>query len=185
MLRLVEELKKGAQTRGRPYLAAPWPARHERVPHHRRGRTATGGARRRQARSGAVPELCPPSGTTNGTGWRDVIDVVRTVVITLSVCVRRFICEWEDCDQRSFDERFEGIDRGGAATAVPLSTSLAPVVTVLRDMSAVRATAVVPPRPSRRAAAPATNRCWRSSSSGITTQKKPSRRSSVTSTVAS
>jgi len=64
--------------------------------------------------------LCPscsrPSGTTNGTGWRDVIDVVRTVVITLSVCVRRFICEWEDCDQRSFDERFEGMDRGGATS---------------------------------------------------------------------
>ncbi len=64
--------------------------------------------------------LCPscarPSGTTNGTGWRDVIDVVRTIVITLSVCVRRFICEWEDCDQRSFDERFEGIDRGGATS---------------------------------------------------------------------
>ena len=38
--------------------------------------------------------LCPncerPSVTTNGTGWRDVIDVVRTLVITLSVCVRRF-----------------------------------------------------------------------------------------------
>jgi len=63
--------------------------------------------------------LCPscerPSVTTNGTGWRDVIDVVRTLVITLSVCVRRFICEHEDCAQRSFDERFEGIDRGGAS----------------------------------------------------------------------
>lgn len=63
--------------------------------------------------------LCPscsrPSGTTNGCGWRDVIDVVRTVVITLSVCVRRFLCEEPDCPQRSFDERFEGIDRGGAS----------------------------------------------------------------------
>lgn len=63
--------------------------------------------------------LCPscerPSVTTNGTGWRDVIDVVRTVVITLAVCVRRFICEEADCPQRSFDERFEGIDRGGAS----------------------------------------------------------------------
>jgi transposase len=62
--------------------------------------------------------LCPscsrPSVTTNGTGWRNVIDVVRTVVVTLSVCVRRFVCEWEDCPRRSFDERFEGIDRGGA-----------------------------------------------------------------------
>ncbi len=61
--------------------------------------------------------LCPscrrPSATTNGTGWRDVIDVVRTLV-TLSICVRRFVCEFEDCAQRSFDERFEGIDRGGA-----------------------------------------------------------------------
>ena len=63
--------------------------------------------------------LCPscsrPSVTTNGTGWRDVIDVVRTVVVTLSICVRRFLCEFEDCPQRSFDERFEGIGRGGAS----------------------------------------------------------------------
>jgi transposase len=63
--------------------------------------------------------LCPacrrPSGTTNGTGWRNVIDVVRTVVITLAVCVRRFVCEWEDCAQGTFDERFEGIGRGGAS----------------------------------------------------------------------
>jgi len=74
--------------------------------------------------------LCPscarPSGTTNGTGWRDVIDAVRTVVITLSVCVRRFICEWEDCDQRSFDERFEGIDRGGATSRALASSSTWP-----------------------------------------------------------
>jgi transposase len=63
--------------------------------------------------------LCPacahPSVDTNGTGWRDVIDVVRTVVVTLSVCVRRFVCSNEVCPQRSFDERFEGIDRGGAS----------------------------------------------------------------------
>jgi transposase len=63
--------------------------------------------------------LCPgcgvPSFDTNGTGWRDVIDVVRTLVITLSVCVRRFVCTNEVCDQRTFDERFEGIDRGGAS----------------------------------------------------------------------
>jgi transposase len=63
--------------------------------------------------------LCPsrsrPSVTTNGTGWRDVIDVVRTLVVTLSICVRRFVCEFEDCPQRSFDERFEGIGRGGAS----------------------------------------------------------------------
>src|SRR6516164_7822184 len=63
--------------------------------------------------------LCPrcarPSGTTNGTGWREVIDVVRTLVIALSICVRRFVCEYEDCPQRSFDERFEGIGRGGAS----------------------------------------------------------------------
>ena len=63
--------------------------------------------------------LCPacahPSVDTNGTGWRDVIDVVRTLVITLSVCVRRFICTNDDCEQRSFDERFEGISRGGAS----------------------------------------------------------------------
>lgn len=62
--------------------------------------------------------LCPscrrPSATTNGTGWRDVIDVVRTLVVTLSICVRRFVCEFEDCTQRTFDERFEGIGRGGA-----------------------------------------------------------------------
>jgi hypothetical protein len=52
---------------------------------------------------------------TNGTGWREVIDVVRTLVVTLSVCVRRFVCEYDDCAQRTFDERFEGIDRGGAS----------------------------------------------------------------------
>jgi transposase len=52
---------------------------------------------------------------TNGTGWRDVIDVVRTLVITLSVCVRRFVCTNEACSQRTFDERFEGIGRGGAS----------------------------------------------------------------------
>lgn len=63
--------------------------------------------------------LCPacahPSGTTNGTGWRDVIDVVRTLVVVLSICVRRFVCENPQCGQRSFDERFEGIGRGGAS----------------------------------------------------------------------
>jgi len=57
--------------------------------------------------------LCPscgrPSVTTIGRGWRDVIDVVRSLVVTLSVCVRRFVCEWGGCTQRSFDERFEGI----------------------------------------------------------------------------
>jgi transposase len=66
-----------------------------------------------------VALLCPscsrPSVTTNGTGWRDVIDVVRTVIVTLSICVRRFVCEFEDCDQRTFDEHFEGIGRGGAS----------------------------------------------------------------------
>ncbi len=63
--------------------------------------------------------LCPscrrPAFATNGTGWREVIDVVRTVVVTLSICVRRFVCEFEDCAQRTFDERFEGIGRGGAS----------------------------------------------------------------------
>ena len=63
--------------------------------------------------------LCPscerPSVRTNGTGWRDVIDVVRSLVVTLSICVRRFVCEWEDCEQRTFDERFCGIGRGGAS----------------------------------------------------------------------
>lgn len=63
--------------------------------------------------------LCPscayPSGTTNGTGWRDVIDVVRTLVVVLSICVRRFVCENPGCEQRTFDERFEGIGRGGAS----------------------------------------------------------------------
>jgi hypothetical protein len=61
--------------------------------------------------------ICPscrrPSFDTNGTGWRDVIDVVRTVVVTLSICVRRFVCEHEDCPQRTFDERFSGIGRSG------------------------------------------------------------------------
>jgi transposase len=63
--------------------------------------------------------LCPacahPSATTNGTGWREVIDVVRTLVVVLSLCVRRFVCENPDCAQRTFDERFEGIGRGGAS----------------------------------------------------------------------
>lgn len=63
--------------------------------------------------------LCPscehPSGTTNGTGWRDVIDVVRTLVVVLAICVRRFVCENPRCGQRTFDERFEGIGRGGAS----------------------------------------------------------------------
>ena len=63
--------------------------------------------------------LCPacehPSVDTNGTGWRDVIDVVRTLVVTLSICVRRFVCANESCPQRTFDERFEGIGRGGAS----------------------------------------------------------------------
>jgi transposase len=63
--------------------------------------------------------LCPscahPSVDTNGTGWRDVIDVVRTLVVMLSICVRRFVCTNEDCLQRTFDERFEGIGRGGAS----------------------------------------------------------------------
>ncbi len=65
---------------------------------------------------GLCPNCSRPSGTTNGCGWRDVIDVVRTVVITLSVCVRRFLCEEPDCPQRSFDERFEGIGRGAASS---------------------------------------------------------------------
>ena len=63
--------------------------------------------------------LCPacahPSATTNGMGWWEVIDVVRTLVVVLSICVRRFVCENPDCAQRSFDERFEGIGRGGAS----------------------------------------------------------------------
>lgn len=66
-------------------------------------------------RAAVCPGCARPSVTTNGCGWRDVIDVVRTVVVSLSVCVRRFLCEWEDCPQRSFDERFEGIGRGGAS----------------------------------------------------------------------
>lgn len=45
-----------------------------------------------------------------------MIDVVRTVVVTLAICVRRFVCEHEDCPQRTFDERFCGIGRGGAST---------------------------------------------------------------------
>ena len=63
--------------------------------------------------------ICPgcqtPSAETNGTGWRNVIDVVRTLVVTLSICARRFVCANEDCSQRSFDERFDGIGRGGAS----------------------------------------------------------------------
>ena len=40
---------------------------------------------------------------------------MQTVVVTLSICVRRVVCEWEDCEQRTFDERFCGIGRGGAS----------------------------------------------------------------------
>jgi hypothetical protein len=58
--------------------------------------------------------LCPScsrlSVTTTGSGWRDVINVVRTVVVTLSICVRRFVCEFEDCAQHTFDERFDGFE---------------------------------------------------------------------------
>jgi transposase len=86
--------------------------------------------------------LCPscahPSVDTNGTGWRDVIDVVRTLVITLSVCVRRFVCTNEDCPQRTFDERFEGIGRGGASErALAFFADLArgrATATVARDL---------------------------------------------------
>lgn len=63
--------------------------------------------------------LCPtcahPSFDTKGTGSRDVSDVVSTLVITLTICVRRFVCTNEGCPQRTFDERFEGINRGGAS----------------------------------------------------------------------
>jgi transposase len=76
--------------------------------------------------------------TTNGSGWRDVFDVVRTVVVILSICVRRFVCEYEDCPQRSFDERFAGIDRGGASErALAFFADLArgrAVVAVARDL---------------------------------------------------
>jgi hypothetical protein len=44
--------------------------------------------------------LCPacerPSLTTNGSGRRNVIDVVRTLVMTLSIRVRRFVYEHRD-----------------------------------------------------------------------------------------
>lgn len=62
-----------------------------------------------------MSELCPPVSGHQRHGWRDVIDVVRTLVITLSVCVRRFVCTNDACGQRTFDERFEGIGRGGAS----------------------------------------------------------------------
>jgi len=82
--------------------------------------------------------LCPacgvPSVDTNGTGWRDVIDVVRTLVVTLSLCVRRFVCTNEACSQRTFDERFEGIDRGGAS---------ARALAFFADLARGRATAAV------------------------------------------
>jgi transposase len=84
------------------------------------------------------PACCRPSVTTNGSGWRDVFDVVRTVVVVLSICVRRFFCEYEDCPQRSFDERFAGIDRGGASErALAFFADLArgrAVVAVARDL---------------------------------------------------
>jgi hypothetical protein len=41
--------------------------------------------------------------------------VVRTLGVVLSICVRRFVCENPNCAQRTFDERFEGIGRGGAS----------------------------------------------------------------------
>jgi len=62
------------------------------------------------------PDCARPTVRTNGSGWREVIDVVRTLVVTLSVCVRRFVCEHDDCPRVSFDERFEGIGRGGASS---------------------------------------------------------------------
>jgi transposase len=82
--------------------------------------------------------ICPccqtPSAETNGTGWRDVIDVVRTLVVTLSICVRRFVCANEACPQRSFDERFDGIGRGGASDRA---------LALFADLARGRATAAV------------------------------------------
>ena len=63
--------------------------------------------------------LCPncgtPSGETNGSGRREVIDVLRSLVVVLVVRVRRFWCSNPCCGQSSFDERFEGLGRGGAS----------------------------------------------------------------------
>lgn len=85
-----------------------------------------------------IVALCPkcahPSATTNGTGWREVVDVVRTLVIVLSICVRRFVCENPDCAQRTFDERFEGIGRGGASERA---------LSFFADLARGRATAAV------------------------------------------
>jgi hypothetical protein len=67
-----------------------------------------------------------PSAETEGIGWRDVFDVVRTLVVTLSVCVRRFVCANEHRPQRSFDERLVGIDRGGASDGRWRSSPIGP-----------------------------------------------------------
>ncbi len=97
--------------------------------------------------------LCPncsrPSVTTNGTGWRDVIDVVRTVVVTLSICVRRFVCEFEDCDQRTFDEHFEGEEEGHliGPWAFSRTSSAEGLQDAWRSTSACRSTTCASPSP--------------------------------------
>lgn len=62
--------------------------------------------------------LCPscehPSGTTNGTGWRSVIDVVRTLVVTLAICVRRLRVREPPVSTADLRGALRG-DRGGAS----------------------------------------------------------------------
>jgi hypothetical protein len=59
---------------------------------------------------------------------------------------------------------------------------LAPVITVLRLITAARETRLTPPRPSIFAPAPTTILFWRSSSNGRTAEKNSASCSSVTST---
>ncbi len=48
--------------------------------------------------------LCPtcqrPSMRSKGLGWQDEVDVVRTAVVVLSICVRRVLFDHPNCSQR-------------------------------------------------------------------------------------
>lgn len=64
----------------------------------------------------AIPWRQPcnrPSGTTNDTGWRNVIGFVRTLSCCWPSVCGRFGCEWKDRSQGTFDERFEGSAEAG------------------------------------------------------------------------
>ena len=72
--------------------------------------------------------------------------------------------------------------RSRADGSIPAATSPSALITVLRLIPDASATAVLPPRPSISAVAPATTRRWSSFMWGRTTSKNRASPSSVTST---